>query len=159
MKIQFDEFRGVLWRRPPLPLFDGIDSGLDQHRTAPDDLSGLYFSVGCDQRFDSDGSGDLHFASQFRIVRDHLADDFSLRLRLILSRRRGRGKDDAQKTRRKGHCERGSYECLHLLVRLPKISGEAKITTVTRLSSRWGNRGTRVDRDSNGSRSQQLTAY
>ena len=61
MKIEFDEFFGLLRSRAPFPFFYGIDRGFCQHGTAANNLSELHFSVGRNHGFHSDGASDLHF--------------------------------------------------------------------------------------------------
>jgi len=59
LKEEFNLFNGLFWPRLIFPLFDRLQGGIDQQRTATDYTGTLDAAVRRNNRFDSDFSGQL----------------------------------------------------------------------------------------------------
>ena len=84
MEVENDDFFGLMWSGFPFASADRIDGSLSQDGMTAKGLGRFYRTVGKDQGFDFDRSGNVHFPGEAGIGRNHLCDYFALGCGLIL---------------------------------------------------------------------------
>jgi len=104
MKVEFYEFFSLLLSRYPFPFFYGINRRFCQQRIAANHLSELRLSAGRDYDSHPNGSMNLRSAGEVWIHWGDFAHYRPLSFRLVLSERKGRGKDVHSQEE---NCERG----------------------------------------------------
>src|SRR5260370_19229700 len=72
MKIKFNNLGGLFGRRHKLPFLHGVLASLDEQGVSPDDPRAFHTSLGCDDDFDFDFSGNVHSFCEVRIQRTRL---------------------------------------------------------------------------------------
>jgi hypothetical protein len=84
MEVENDDFFGLAWSGFPLASSDRIDGSLSQDGMTAKGLGRFHRTVGKDQGFDFDRSGNVHFPGEAGIGRNDLGDYFALGRGLIL---------------------------------------------------------------------------
>jgi hypothetical protein len=84
MEVENDDFFGLMWSGFPPASSDRFDGSLSQDRMTPKGLGRFHGTVGKDQGFDLDRSGDAHFPREAGIGWNDLCDYSALGLGLIL---------------------------------------------------------------------------
>jgi hypothetical protein len=103
MEVENDDFFGLMWSGFPLASSDRFDGSLSQDGMTAKGLGRFHGTVGKDQGFDFDRSGDAHFPGEAGIGRNDLCDYSALGLGLILLRaRQGTGDQENRGTHSQG---------------------------------------------------------
>lgn len=103
MEVENDDFFGLMWSGLPLASSDRIDGGLSQDGMTAKGLGRFHRTVGKDQGFDFDRSGNVHFSGEAGIGRNDLCDYFaSGRGLILLGARQRTGEQQSRDTHSQG---------------------------------------------------------